>query len=784
MGLYSISNRLYQIMKKLFTLIALCFCVNAFGVNYFPNGLFTPVSSQVVCYNSMNTVMTATYTVCANTTAGTLMLTPQWYFNGALVYTGAAFASTAGGGTTTLPANTITYSTPGTFSGANGLYCTLTWTPASPAACGTLTTISSSPVSVLVTTAPGVIVGLNTVCTGSTINLSNPAPGGTWTSSNSSVATIGPNTGTVSGVVAGPATMTYANGCGPNAQQTVMVIASPAPIGGPTFVCVGSAVSLSQSVTSGTWFSSNPGVASVAQFAGTLYGISEGSADITYSTGCGTASVYPVTSRISPAGITGAKAVCAGSATTLGNTTLFGTWTSSNSTVATVGQSSGLVTGVSAGVTNITYANGCGFNALYSFSVDVTPVTPPAIIGSHTVCIGNVTPLSNALGGGTWTSNNIAIAFVNSVGAVTGAALGDARITYSNTNACGTALTTHTVTVINLAAPAPIIGPSTVCGGATVRLSTAVYGGTWASSSTSVATVDTVGIVSGVTTGTTVITYTMFNACSSAFKTFTLSVIGTVPTAPAAITGAASMCAGSTRTLSNATAGGVWISTNPGAATISSSGVLTAVAAGTTVISYSIINSCGTAAKTATVTVSIPPNAGSILGPGTVCLNDTIQLTSTSFGGVWTSSDSFTVKPIANTGKMRGLAFGAATITYTVGNACGIAFTTYPVSVVDFGACAHPSAVGQVAGADDLKVYPNPNTGTFTISGLVGAADKAATIEVADIMGKVVYRNTAATQSGVLHHNVAVSNLANGVYLVTIRAGALVRTLRMTVGQQ
>ncbi len=775
-------------MKRIFTLVALCiFGISAYAVQYYPSSVTAPYGgvAQSVCQgaSSFNTTTTVNYSACGTTVpTGTLLVTPEWYLNGTLVYTGTPFTAT-NGGTVTLPAGVFAYTTGGTFTGANGLYCRLTWTTASPGACGATTFVVGSATNVTVKTAPGVITGGSTVCTGATLNLANPALGGTWTSSTSSVATVGLNTGVVSGSTAGPVTITYENGCGPNAQQTMMVIATPTTIGGPSFVCVGGAVSLSQAVTSGTWFSSNAAVASVAQFTGTLYGIAEGSATITYSTGCGTPATHNVTSRISPAGITGIHSVCAGSGTTLANTTLFGTWSSSNSSVATITPSTGVATGSSAGVTNITYSTGCGISSTFSLSVDVTPVTPPAIIGSHFVCYGNVTPLSNSLGGGTWTSNNITIAFVNSVGAVTGAALGSTTITYSNTNACGTALVTHSVTVINLAAPSSIVGPSTVCGGATAQLSTATYGGTWGSSVPGVATVDTVGLVSGVTAGTTVITYTMFNACSSAFKTFTMSVVGAVPTAPTAIIGAANMCAPSTRSLSNATPGGIWSSTNPAVASISSSGVLTTGSQGTTVISYTMTNSCGSAAKTATVSVVMPPDVGPIMGPGTMCLNDTIQLTNLTLGGTWTSSDSSTVKPILNTGKMRGLALGAATVTYTRNNGCGIDFTTFPVSVVEFGPCAHPAGVGQVDGADELKVYPNPNTGTFTISGPLAGADNNATVEVANMLGQVVYKSGVVTQAGALHHNVAVINLSNGVYIVTIRSGAVVRSLRMTVSQ-
>src|SRR4051812_46637599 len=53
--------------------------------------------------------------------------------------------------------------------------------------------------------------------------------------------------------------------------------------------------------------------------------------------------------------ITGTFSVCVGSTTTLSSPPPGGTWASSSPSIATIGTSSGIVTGVSAGVTTITY---------------------------------------------------------------------------------------------------------------------------------------------------------------------------------------------------------------------------------------------------------------------------------------------------------------------------------------------------------------------------------------------------------------------------------------------
>jgi hypothetical protein len=79
--------------------------------------------------------------------------------------------------------------------------------------------------------------------------------------------------------------------------------------------------------------------------------------------------------------------------------------------------------------------------------------------------------------------------------------------------------------------------------------------------------------------------------------------------APAApITGAGTMCTGSTTTLSNANSGGTWSSSNSSVATINSAtGVVTSVSPGTTTISYKTADCGGVSTKTLTVGDPVPP---------------------------------------------------------------------------------------------------------------------------------------------------------------------------------
>jgi hypothetical protein len=73
----------------------------------------------------------------------------------------------------------------------------------------------------------------------------------------------------------------------------------------------------------------------------------------------------------------------------------------------------------------------------------------------------------------------------------------------------------------------------------------------------------------------------------------------TLNPSPNAITGTTSVCKGSSTTLSDSTPGGTWSSASPAIATISATGLVTGISAGTSLISYTV----GNCAATTTLTV-------------------------------------------------------------------------------------------------------------------------------------------------------------------------------------
>ena len=557
-------------------------------------------------------------------------------------------STTPSGGTWSSSATSIaTVGTGGSVSGVLAGNSNITYT---------LSTGCLRAATVTVNAVPAAIGGSAfLVCEGSTITLTDATSGGTWQSSNTAVATVGSTTGVVSGVAVagGVSTISYvlsSTGC--YAVRDITVNPRPAAITGSLSLCEGSTTLLSTTPSGGTWSSSATSIATVGT-DGTLTGVLAGNSNISYtlSTGCFRSAI--VTVNLTPAAIGGsAFTVCEGSTITLTETTTGGTWQSSNTSVATVGSTTGIVTGiaVAGGVSAISYimpSSGCF--AIRDITVNPRPAS---ITGASFVCEGSTITLSSSTSGGTWSSSNAAVATVGTSGVVNGVLAGNATITYTAGGCFRTAVVTVGVT------PTTITGTQIICYHQTSTLSSTPSGQTWTSGNTLVATVNpATGVVYGEAVGTAGITYTHSNSC------FTTAVV-TVSTGPN--TGNNIVCVGQTVTLSNATTGGTWSSSNGNVTVNSSTGVVTGITAGAVNITYSVISD-GCIAVTA---MTVNPAMDTIAGQRFICLGTTSTLTHTSSSGTWSSSNTSVATVDITTGAVFGAGIGTANITYTVSSGC------------------------------------------------------------------------------------------------------------------
>jgi trimeric autotransporter adhesin len=488
---------------------------------------------------------------------------------------------------------------------------------------------------------------------GGSIVLTNGMSGGTWTSSNNTVATVGTAYGvfgaTMAGMSVGTTTISYiAGGC----LRTVVgsVSAAIADITGTPVVCVGQTnATLGHPVAGGTWSSSPTSIATVHAATGLLTGVGAGTARVTYtlSPGISTSLVVTVTAAL-PA-ITGTLIVCPASTTTLSHSTGGGTWSSSNTTTATIDAVSGLVSGVTAGTTVITYSSGAGCYKTAVFTVATGPGSITAT-GSAALCAGTTITLSCSPGGGTWSSDNTAIATISTAGLVTGVSSGTATITYTNSSSCRS---TRVVTVNAL--PSAITGPSAMCALTSSSFSATPSGGTW-SLPTYWAGVDAAtGYVSVYAAGTAVLSYTLPTGCRS---THALTMLYT----PTILSGLGITFVGAATTLSCGYSAGIWSSSNPAIASVGAgTGIVSGVSVGTATISYS----AGSCARTRVVTVNAPIAAS--FGTPVVCVGQTnATLGNPVAGGTWSSSATSIATVHAATGLLTGIGAGTANITYTL----------------------------------------------------------------------------------------------------------------------
>ncbi len=497
---------------------------------------------------------------------------------------------------------------------------------------------------------PAAITGNVPLCVSSVIPLTDASGGGTWSSGNSSLALLSSGTGIVTGVSAGNPLVTYTLPTGCFITAVLTVNPTPLPISGPGGVCITSTISLSDGTGSGSWYSSNTGVATIV--GGLVSPVSLGTTTISYVVPTGCMANRIITVNPLPAAITGSMNVCVGLTTTLTDGG-GGTWSTAGASFGSIDAVTGILTGITAGTASVTYTlpTGCTINNI----VTVNPL-PLSINGGLNVCAGYTTTLNELTSGGSWSSGNVSIASVGSGnGIVSGITAGNTNITYTLlTTGCYTS-TSFTVNPL----PSMISGPANVCAGSLTTYSDASGGGTWASSNTGIATIGSgSGVLSAIMAGTTTLTYTIGTGC-------TITTTITVNPLPAAINGSGRVCEGLSTSFSDITPLGNWISGLPASASVDAVGNVTGLVSGTVVISYQLPTGCYT-----TSVLTVDPLPGAIAGPSGMCAGSSTVLTDVATGGSWSSSNPSFVSVNSVSGLISAIMAGSSTVTYTLPTGC------------------------------------------------------------------------------------------------------------------
>ena len=299
------------------------------------------------------------------------------------------------------------------------------------------------------------------------------------------------------------------------------------------------------------------------------------------------------------------------------------TWTSDNSVVATVA-ATGLVTGVSAGtaVIRATSVADPRFSATGNIAVVpargvvVSPGSANIATSENRTLVATVfieAGLSTAV---TWRTSAPAVATVSAVGVVRGVAFGTTTITavsLADTALKGTSII-NVVPVIRSITVAPATA-SLFIGGTQPLVGTVVAEGTlattviWRSSNNTVATVNAAGLVTAVALGTATIT-----GLSTADTTKSATSVVTVAPRPIAVAitqRAIGLNPGTSTTLTATVSADplvsrevTWSSSAPAVASITQTGLVSAVTAGSTLITAT---SQADNSKRDTVTVTVVP---------------------------------------------------------------------------------------------------------------------------------------------------------------------------------
>eukprot|EP01035_Chromulina_nebulosa_P021038 gene21038-27264_t len=388
---------------------------------------------------------------------------------------------------------------------------------------------------------------------------------------------------------------------------------------------------------------------------------------------------------------TGTAQVCVGSTTTLANATTGGTWSSSNAAIATVGSSSGIVTGVSGGTVTITYAGtaGASFDDNRITTVVTVNASPAVSAGSNVAICSGVSSGLTASGADTYTWSPS-----TGLSATTGATVTanpSSTITYTVTGTDGTGCSnTATKTVSVNALPTVSAGSNVaICAGSSTNITaTGAVDYTWSPATGLSATTGATVTANPTSTITYTVTGSDGSGCSNtATKTVSVNALPTVSAGSNV-----AICTGSS---TNITAtGAVDYTWSPGTSLSATTGA-TVSANPSSTITYTVtgtnVNGCtSTATKTVSVTTTLAVSAG---GTVSICTGNSTNITAT--GAV-----DYTWSPATGLSATTGATVTAnpsSTITYTVTGTDGTGCSNTATKTVSVNALPSVSAGSNVA---------------------------------------------------------------------------------------
>ncbi|MEY5000709.1 MAG: hypothetical protein RLZZ211_745 [Bacteroidota bacterium] len=728
---------------------------------------FTP-SFTVTPGNQACTFTDYTYTTQAGMQAYT------WGFPG----TAGVNYNIISGGTTTSNTTTVQYLTSGSQT------VSLNYLNASGC---TSTGPVSNTITVQATAQIAPLAGTQSVCAGATVNFSTTSTGGTWSSSNNAIATINPNTGVVTGVSAGTATMTYTitnptTWCPPStATRTVTVLPSPVVNAGTDVtICSGQPANMNATVNFNTscthtiilydsygdgWNGCTAtvlvgGVPVLTNIGITGWGAGPVPFTFTASNGAPiqvtfTAASWPSEPYFTIQDGAGANLVTnyypywsgTWNGTASGCPSITPVWTPSASL-----SNAGILNPVATPTATTTYivsatgTNGCVGSDQVVVNVNQSPANAP-IVAPSILCVGNNATVSNPVPNGTWSSSTPSLMSLNgSTGDIVGMSAGTATVAYTTTATNGCTSTT-TANIAVEALPVATITSSngnSICQGSATTLSApAAASYAWNTG----ATTPTISVTAG---GSYAVTITSAAGCVSNPSAPLALTVNQPPVVNVALSGPTTFCSGSSVTLT-ATGGSSYLWNNgtfTAANTVNTSGTYFPICT----------DNNGCSATGAPIVVNVLPVPAATItanGPTSFCDGGSVILSANGAGSyIWNNGQTASSISVSTS--------GSYTYTLTAANGCS---TTSAATIVT---AAPMPIVSAIAGSNSVCVgatqqYTNATTGGVWSSSNANVASVDANGQISGLQGGTATINYTVTNSGACSTTVTKQVLVQAV---------------------
>ncbi|GAB1341808.1 beta strand repeat-containing protein [Gemmatimonas sp.] len=499
-------------------------------------------------------------------------------------------------------------------------------------------------------------------------------------------------------------------------------------------------------------------------------------------------------------------------------TVTFGTVLPSVATVS----NSGVITGVAPGTARITATAAVAGNTNFSAATQSTTIVvivrplPAASVqitpGTVNLMVGGVqqlvTTVRDSLGGvltgrtARWSSSNTAVATVSATGLITAVAEGTATLTVTVEGATATALlsvgplppavtsltvspSAHSMVAGQTRTLAPVVGRPSGAPTPTITYGTA---------NPAIATVSTAGVITALSNGTATITVTVTASGNTTYAAATLTELVTVTVAPAVASvqvtpGSASIMPGTTQQLSTTVRDSsgaeltgravAWTTSNAAIASVSATGLVTAVAVGTATITATVGGVPGImtltvlALPTSITSVAVTPTSVSLpVGRSASLTPDVTQPSGAPAATVTYGTTAPSIATVSAAGLVVAVGPGTATITVTASSAGNTGYSaasrtaTVTVTVTDV-----PVATVSVAPANASIL-----TGA-TQQLVVTARDSAGQT----LTGRTVSWATLNASVATVSTNGLVTGISAGSATITATIDGVVGTATITV---